>query len=99
MPEPMIRPTTKEMPLRYVIDLCFSNEGPSRGLYIGVPSAVYPAAVVERGKRLFAKSKAEDMEYVREWPLGRLPSFPDSSSSKDNFREDDIPAGEEVCEV
>ena len=34
----------------------------SRGLDSGVPRAVYPAAVEERGKRFEAKSKAEDME-------------------------------------
>ena len=40
MPDPIINPTTNDKPLRNVKDLCFSSEGPSRGLYIGVPSAV-----------------------------------------------------------
>lgn len=64
MPEPMMRPMMRESPLRYVRDLCFSREAPdgSVGLMLGPPITEYPAAVEERGKRLDAKSKAEDTE-------------------------------------
>ena len=48
---------------------------------------------------MFAKSKAEDMEYVLEWPRGRFGSLEFSSSSSESLREEDIPAGEDVCEV
>lgn len=37
----------------------------SRGLELGSPRAVYPAAVDERGKRLDAKSNADETEYER----------------------------------
>jgi hypothetical protein len=64
MPEPMINPMIRERPFKYVNDLCFSNDGPLRSWVgaIGVPSAVYPAAVVERGNRFEEKSKAEETE-------------------------------------
>ena len=54
---------------------------------------------MERGKRLFAKSKAEDIEYVREWFRGRLGSLASSASSRESLREEDIPPGEEVWDV
>ena len=64
IPEPMIKPTIKDRPLRYVRDLCFSREIPfrSKGLELGSPKAEYPAAVDERGKRFEAKSKADETE-------------------------------------
>lgn len=64
IPEPMINPTIRDRPLRYVSDLCFSSEAPfrSNGLELGSPNAEYPAAVDESGKRFEAKSKAEETE-------------------------------------
>ena len=71
MPLPIISPTTNDSPLRYVKLLFFSNEPPlsafdgSKAGLEGAPSAVYPCAVLERGNRFGAKSKAEDTLYER----------------------------------
>lgn len=66
-----MRPTTSETPLRNVSDLSFSNEPPfnvdvgSKCAAVGAPSAVYPAAVVDKGNRLAEKSKVEPAEKER----------------------------------
>ena len=66
MPLPIISPTTSESPLMYVSVLFLSNELPfidpdgSRAAFDGAPSAVYPCAVLERGKRFGVKSKADE---------------------------------------
>jgi hypothetical protein len=62
--------------------------------------AVYPAAVWERGKRLDAKSNAEETEYERSClPPGLDPSAASglrgSSSEKDSFLEEGVPEAEE----
>jgi hypothetical protein len=68
IPEPIIRPTTRDKPLRYVRDFCFSKEPPFRAfvgsstVFDGAPRAVYPAAVEDKGKRFGAKSKADETE-------------------------------------
>ena len=71
---------------------------------MGVPSAVYPAAVVESGKRFEAKSNAEDMEYVRSWGSGRLREFGvalerGSSFEMESLRDEDMPDREELGDV
>ena len=59
--------------------------------------------MLERGKRLDVKSKAEETEYPREWVFGRrevacvagLEAERGSSRDNDCFREEDMPDGEE----
>jgi hypothetical protein len=70
MPDPMIKPTTRDKPLRYVKLLCFSKLPPpfsacvgSSPVLEGAPIAVYPPAVVdESGNRFEAKSNADETE-------------------------------------
>lgn len=89
----------------------FSSEPPlsafdgSRAGLEGAPSAVYPCAVLDSGKRFGAKSKAEDTLYERVW-RGRCSSRPaglsserGSSSSKDRFREEGAPDADDSTEV
>ena len=83
----------------------FSNESPfrSNGPDAGVPRAVYPATVDERGKRFDAKSKAEDTEKERSCGGGRGVvswSFGASGSSaeKETLREELMPEAEEDTE-
>jgi len=113
MPLPIIRPMTSDNPLRYVKLLFLSNEPPlsaldgSKAGFDGAPKAVYPCAVLESGKRLGAKSKAEVTLYERlclcrglfaSWRAG-FSSDKGSSSSKDNRREDGAPEEEDSSEV
>jgi hypothetical protein len=112
MPLPIISPTTSESPFRYVRVLFFSSELPlidpdgSRAAFDGAPSAVYPCAVLERGKRLGVKSKADETLYERLWRPGRPSPRPagfssesGSSSSKDNLREEGAPESEDSMDV
>lgn len=71
MPDPIIKPTIRDRPLRYVRVLYFSKDPPPRpplGLpaVVGAPMGAYPAPVVEeRGKRFAAKSNVDETEYDR----------------------------------
>jgi hypothetical protein len=105
----MIKPTTRDKPFRYVKVLFFSRFCSAPRLSRdsetadGLPSAVYPPAVDERGKRAGVKSKAEDTEYERPprsalraagFALSRGSSF-----SRDSLREEDGPDREDVSDV
>jgi hypothetical protein len=104
----MIMPTIRDNPLRYVKLLCFSNDPSANPACLssdaveGAPKGAYPPAVDERGKRFEAKSKADETEYDRPWGMREEPPFAGfkeesgSSSSSDNFREEDIPEGDEA---
>lgn len=104
-----MRPTMRERPFRYVIDLCFSRFPPStrsRGISRAEPRDVYPAAVVDRGKRFEAKSKAEETEKERLWvwgrrgfALARLEAESGSSAERDILREEEMPEGDDDLEA
>jgi hypothetical protein len=108
MPEPIIKPMTRLRPFRYVRDLCFSKDPPLRACVasnppaVGVPIAVYPPLVWDRGKRFEAKSKAEETEYERSCLPLVAPFAPDgakgSSSENESFREEGVPDAEEDIE-
>ena len=65
---------------------------------------MYPIAVDDSGKRLDAKSKAEETEYDRSWGLGRVlfavfEAGTGSEFSKDNLRDDEVPVRDDDIEV
>ncbi len=107
MPEPMIKPTISDRPLRYVKVLCFSNDPPPRapvGLLAEAeaPIGAYPAPVVDdSGKRFEVKSKLDVMEkelFAR--PLGAgLELSNGSSCSRESFRDEDMLGRESVSFV
>ena len=109
IPEPMIKPTTRDNPFRYVKVLFFSrfcSEPRCRSSETadGFPSAVYPPpAVDESGNRAGVKSKAEDIEYDlpprRASRVAGLASCKGSSFSSDILREDPMPERDEVSEL
>lgn len=82
--------------------LCFSRDAPFRSMRVevGVPRAEYAPAVVESGKRLEAKSNADDTEYDRPWPIrrgvsaGRFAGM-GLSSEREILREEGSPEGED----
>lgn len=108
IPEPIISPITRLRPFKNVKLLCFSSDPPLRTCVAssppaaGVPMAVYPPLVCERGKRFEAKSKAEETEYERSCLPLVAPFAPDgaraSSSEKESFREEGVPDAEEDIE-
>ena len=105
----MIKPTTRDKPFRYVKVLFFSRfcsvPRLSRDSETadGLPNAVYPPAVDERGNRAGVKSKAEDTEYERPpRSASRAAGFAlskGSSFSRDSLREEDMPDLEDVSDV
>jgi hypothetical protein len=111
MPLPITSPMTSDSPFRYVRLLFLSNEPPLSALvgssagFDGAPNAVYPCAVLDRGKRFGAKSNAEDTLYERlcrgllgSWPAG-FSSLNGSSSSKESLRDEGAPETEDSSEV
>jgi hypothetical protein len=66
-----------------------------------VPRAEYAPAVVESGKRLEAKSNADDTEYDRLWRGAAAGLFAErgSSSESETLREEDSPEGEDDCDL
>jgi hypothetical protein len=110
MPDPIINPTINDNPFRYVNVLCFSRLPPPNAVCpseaeIGAPIGAYPFPVVEdRGNRFEEKSKAEETDNVRPWAPGRpfaagFRASSGSSSSRESFREEDMPDREEVEDV
>lgn len=67
IPEPIINPTINDNPFKYVNVLCFSKEPTDCPDAVGAPIGAYPPVPVvdESGKRLAAKSKVDETEYVR----------------------------------
>lgn len=63
----------------------------------------YPFPLVaDKGNRLVVKSKAEEIEYERLWVVGRparLLLSRGSSCSRDSFRDEEIPEGDDVESV
>lgn len=106
MPDPIISPTINDSPFKYVMVLCFSRDAPFRSMRVevGVPRAEYAPTVVESGKRLEAKSNADDTEYDRPWVVRRGVSagrFAEMglSSERETLREEASPEREEDCDL
>ena len=105
IPEPIIKPTIRESPFKYVNVLCFSKDTPPSPVAgsdgaMASPIRAYPLAVVDdNGKRLDVNSKADDTENALLCRVG-LPSAAalceskGSSASRESFLEEETPCDE-----
>lgn len=92
MPLPMINPTTKDSPFRYVKLLLRSKLCPpkSNAGVLGVPMEVYPGPEADNGKREALKSNALETEYDLPWRFPRA-----GDSLKDSLRDEGTPDEED----
>ena len=84
--------------------MCFSSDPPPKAVWLSpaeadAPMGAYPFPLVaDKGKRFVVKSKAEETEYDRLCAPGRparLLLSRGSSCSRDSFRDEEMPDGDE----